>query len=125
MATNQENLELTDRFFRAIETGDVDALGRIYSPGALVWHNNDNRAQTVGENLVVLKWVVENIKGLKYSEVRRQPTPTGFVQQHVLRGTFRGKEVNLPACIVGTIENGHITRIDEYLDSAHTAIFRG
>ena len=71
----------------------------------------------------MLKWVIGNIKNVKYTEVRRQPTPTGFVQQHVLRGRFKDKDVALSACIVATVENGHITRLDEYLDSAQTAVF--
>jgi ketosteroid isomerase-like protein len=27
--------------------------------------------------------------------------------------------LEIPACIVGTVNDGQITRIDEYLDSAH------
>ena len=122
---NQHALETADKLFTAIEAGDVDAIRAIYSADAKVWHNSDNIAQSVEENLAVLKWVTTHIKGLKYTEVRRQPTPTGFVQQHVLRGQFGDKEIALPACIVATVEGGHITRIDEYLDSAQTAILRG
>ena len=33
------------------------------------------------------------------------------------------KDIALPACIVATVEGGHITRLDEYLDSAQTAVF--
>jgi hypothetical protein len=40
---------------------------------------------------------------------RRQPTPAGYVQQHVLRG------------VVLTLQSGLIARIDEYLDSAAVA----
>jgi ketosteroid isomerase-like protein len=40
-----------------------------------------------------------------------------------LRGRFKDKEIALPACIIATVEGGHITRLDEYLDSAHTAVF--
>lgn len=122
---NQQALETADKLFTAIEKGDVDAIRAIYSADAKIWHNSDNIAQSVEENLAVLKWVTTNIKGLKYTEVRRQPTPGGFVQQHVLRGQFGGQEIALPACIIATVEDGRITRIDEYLDSAQTAILRG
>ena len=121
---NDKALQVADQLFHAIEAGDVEAIRNIYTPETKIWHNNDNIAQSVEENLAVLKWVTTNIKGLKYTEVRRQPTPTGFVQQHVLRGHFKEAEIALAACIVATVEDGRITRLDEYLDSAHTAVLR-
>jgi ketosteroid isomerase-like protein len=126
-ASAKETLDVADRLFNAIERGDVDAIKSIYTPQTKIWHNFDNIAQSVEENLAVLRWVVANIAEIKYSEVRRQPTPGGFVQQHVLRGKVKssGKEIAIPACIVCTVENGRITRLDEYLDSVQTASLRG
>ena len=120
---NEPAMQTADKLFRAIESGDVDAIRNIYTPDTKIWHNNDGIAQSVEQNLATLKWVINNIKDVKYTDVRRQPTPRGFVQQHVLRGRFKDKEIALPACIVCTVEGGHITRLDEYLDSAHTAVF--
>ncbi len=120
---NESAMQAADKLFRAIENGDVDAIRNIYTPETKIWHNNDGIAQSVDQNLAVLKWVITNIKNVKYTEVRRQPTPTGFVQQHVLRGRFKDNDIALPACIVATVEDGHITRLDEYLDSAQTAMF--
>jgi ketosteroid isomerase-like protein len=120
---NQQAIETAGKLFRAIENGDVDAIRNIYTPETKIWHNNDGIAQSVEQNLAVLKWVIGNIKHVKYTDVRLQPTPTGFVQQHVLRGRFKDKDIALPACIVATVEDGHITRLDEYLDSAQTAVF--
>ena len=102
----------------------MDRIREIYAPSCKIWHNTDGVAQSVDENLAVLRWVIGNISGIKYSDVRRSATDTGFVQQHVLRGSFKGKELALPACIVVTIEGGRITRLDEYLDSAQTAMLR-
>ena len=46
--------------------------------------------------------------------------PDGFLQQHVLEATLPdGTRWEMPACVIVRIENGHITRLDEYLDSAH------
>jgi ketosteroid isomerase-like protein len=120
---NELAMQTAEKLFVAIENGDVDAIRTIYTPDTKIWHNNDGIAQNVEQNLAVLQWVINNIKGVKYTDVRRQPTPTGFVQQHVLRGRFKDKEIALPACIVCTVVDGHITRLDEYLDSAHTAVF--
>ena len=124
--TPEQSLETADRLFKAIERGDVAAIRDIYAPDAKIWHNNDGITQTVDANLAVLRWVVANILELTYAEVRRQPTPTGFVQQHVLRGRLKssGKQFELPACIICEVENNRITRLDEYLDSAQTAVLR-
>jgi ketosteroid isomerase-like protein len=55
-------------------------------------------------------------------EIRRSATDDGFVQRHVLVVTNRaGRRVEVPACIVATVHDGRITRIDEYFDSAAVA----
>ena len=60
---------------------------------------------------------------MRYDEVRREPTPAGFVQQHVLRATTpAGDALAIPACLVAAVNGGQITSIDEYLDSAHVAL---
>ena len=122
--TAEQSVNVADRLFKAIERGDVAAIREIYAPGAKIWHNNDATTQTVEQNLAVLGWVVANISEIAYTEIRRQATPTGFVQQHVMRGRVKssGKELRLPACIICEVEHGKITRLDEYFDSAHTAV---
>jgi uncharacterized protein len=120
------NLELCDQLFSAIMRGDIDAVRAIYAPDAVIWHNNDQLEETPERNLRVLGWVTKNIKDLRYEEMRRHETPTGFVQQHVLRGIApNGTALEIPACIICEVKDGRITRLDEYLDSAHTAALRG
>jgi len=122
----REILELADRFFAAIPKADLATVRAIYAPDALIWHNNDQATQTVEQNLAVLGWVTKNISGLRYDEIRRHVTPSGFVQQHVPRGTApNGKPLEVPACILCTVSNGRITRLDEYLDSAQLEALRG
>ena len=121
-----ETLELADRFFAAIPKGDIETLRAIYAPDARIWHNHDQATQSVEQNLQVLAWVVKNIAGLRYEEIRRHATPTGFVQQHVLRGRApNGTPLEVPACIVCAVAGGRITRLDEYLDSAQLEALRG
>ncbi len=124
--TSEESLKVADRLFEAIERGDVETIRDIYSPDCKIWHNNDGLTQSPDENLRVLRWVVDNIDERAYTEIRRQPTPTGFVQQHVMRGRLKssGGHFALPACIVCVVENGRIARLDEYLDSAQVAPLR-
>ncbi len=122
----EDPLEVAARLFAAIERGDVDALREIYSPDAKIWHNHDQQTQGRDENLAVLRWVVKNVTGMRYDDVRRQRTDRGFVQQHVLRGRGpSGATLEIHACIVCTVADGRITRLDEYLDSAQITALLG
>jgi ketosteroid isomerase-like protein len=115
-------LEVAERLFAAIEAGDIDAVYALYHPDVEVWHNTDGLAQSRDANLATLAWVTRNLPGLRYTEIRRSATDDGFVQRHVLVVTNRaGRRVEVPACIVATVHDGRITRIDEYLDSAAVA----
>lgn len=116
------HLEIADRLFKSIMSADIEGVRSVYAPECVIWHNNDGSEQSVEQNLRVLGWVTQNIRELRYEEIRRQETPTGFVQQHVLRGIGpKGAPLAIAACIVCRVENGRITRLDEYLDSAHLA----
>jgi ketosteroid isomerase-like protein len=120
------HLEVCEQLFAAIMRGDIDAVRGIYAPDAVIWHNNDQIEENPETNLRTLSWVTRNIKDLRYEDIRRQETATGFVQQHVLRGIApNGAALEIPACIVCQVNDGRITRLEEYLDSAHTAVLRG
>jgi ketosteroid isomerase-like protein len=117
--------ELIIRFFAALEAGDIDTLREIYAPDAVVWHNDDLVEQPVEENLKVLQGLHRAVSGLRYDIVRRVPAPDGVLQQHILRGCLRnGTEVELHAAMYLQVQGGHITRIEEYLDSAKRAAIK-
>jgi ketosteroid isomerase-like protein len=114
--------ELVIRFFAALEAGDIDTVREIYAPDAVVWHNDDLVEQPVEENLKTLAGTVRAIAGLHYDVVRRFATDDGVMQQHVLRGRLPdGTEAELHAAMYLQVRDGHITRIEEYLDSARRA----
>lgn len=113
------------RFFAAIEAGDIATVRAIYSPDALIWHNDDLLEQSVDENLKVLAGLHKAVSGLRYDVTRRAELPDGVLQQHVLRGTLRsGQDVELHAAMYLRVEDGHVTRIEEYLDSARRTTIR-
>jgi uncharacterized protein len=124
---SQDTHALAARFFAAIEASDVDAVRDIYHPDCVIWHNYDpleerNTGQSVTENLKVLVSLPKRILGARYDVVQREATETGFVQQHVLRGTMlNGEPFILPACLICVVEEGRITRLDEYFDPAISA----
>ena len=122
--TVADTLVLADRFFKAIEAGDVETVRALYHPDVVIWHNYDgiarrDRGDSREDNLKVLAGLPKRISGARYDVWYREVTETGFVQQHVLRGTMpNGKPFELPACIVCRVEDGRITRLDEYVDPA-------
>jgi ketosteroid isomerase-like protein len=119
------NEELVLRFFAALEAGDIDTVREIYAPDAVIWHNDDLIEQPVEDNLKVLQGLHRAVSDLHYEIVRRVPTPDGLLQQHVLRGQLPdGSDVALHAAMYLQVRDGHITRIEEYLDSAKRSSIR-
>lgn len=110
------------RFVAAIQAGDAEAVRAFYAPDAKIWHNIDHIEQTVDQNLKSLAWFVRTLPDRTYRVQRIAPLPDGFLQQHVLEATLpNGERWAMDACVVVRVENGKITRLDEYLDSAKTA----
>lgn len=116
---------LARRLFDAIERGSIDDVRDIYAPDAVIWHNTDGLETSPAENLAVLGAFVGRISERRYQERQLKVFPGGFVQQHVLTGLRRdGRRLRLPACLVCSVENGKITRLDEYFDSVAVAPWR-
>ena len=120
--TEPEILDFAKRFIAAIQSGDVEAVRASYAPDAKIWHNNDGVEQTVDQNIKVLGWFMRKIPDRHYRVLRVEALNNGFLQQHVLEATLPdGTRWAMPACVVIKMENGLITRLDEYLDSAQAA----
>jgi ketosteroid isomerase-like protein len=113
-------LDLVDRLITAIEKGDIDGVRACYSPDVTVWANFDQRNRDLEASMRVLGWLVDNTATRRYEVQRRIEIDGGVLQQHVLHGTVAstGKDYAMPACLVITIDGGHITHVDEYLDPA-------
>lgn len=116
---------LAKRFFDAVEQGDVDTVRACYADHAIIWHNTDGIEQGADENAAVLRGFAKRISDRSYDDRQLGIFPGGFVHRHVLRGTRQdGARLALPACIVCSVADGKITRLDEYFDSAQVAEFR-
>jgi ketosteroid isomerase-like protein len=118
MTESRTDVDLGERLVVAIEAGDVEAVADVYADDVVIWHNTDQTEQSKAENLAVLGWLVRKTVSRSYREIRRSETERGFVQQHVLHLEFSdGRSADLPACLVVEVTDGHITRLDEYLDN--------
>jgi ketosteroid isomerase-like protein len=126
MSSESDVRALAKRFFDAVENGDIDTLYGCYAPDAKIWHNTDDAEQSRDDNAVTLKGFVQRISNRVYGKRRLEVFEGGFVQQHELTGVRTdGVAVRLTACIVCAVEDGRITRLDEYFDSAQVAKFVG
>ena len=56
----------------AAEAGDATDLFSIYADDAVIWHNHDNREQTVAENAVVLEKMHTWVRDRSYDDRRIQ-----------------------------------------------------
>jgi limonene-1,2-epoxide hydrolase len=94
----------------------------VYAPDVRIWHNTDNKVQSLDENLQIVKAFVGLYKGVRFDERRRQIFPDGFVQQHFVTAIRAdGTETGFSGCIICKVQNGRITHLDEYFDSAAVA----
>jgi ketosteroid isomerase-like protein len=111
-----------ERLIAAITAGDIESVREIYAPDAVIWHNVGEGAQSVDDNVRLLRWYARQVPERSYEEVRRQRTERGFVQQHVLRGTTAaGERLEAQVCLVVETEGDRITRLFEYVDSEQIA----
>jgi ketosteroid isomerase-like protein len=117
--------KLANDFLDAIERGDIETVQSIYAPDAVVWHNTDNIAQPVTDNLATLTNFIKYVPERRYTNRRIEAFDGGFVDQHLLKGKLvSGKEVSMAACLICKVVNGRITHLDEYFDSATLATWR-
>ena len=122
MGHREDISAFSNRFLSALERGDPNEVRAFYTSDALIWHNFDDVAQTVDENLKLLGWMSRKLPQRHYRVVRREILPDGWFQQHVLEATLTdGSPFRMLACCVITMRDGLISRLDEYLDPAQAA----
>jgi len=118
------HLAVAERLNASLQAGDVDA--GIYHDDIIAWRNFDGRSLVKKQALKVVAFLANDVRDLRYSDVRIQSTPSGYVQQHTLRAVApSGEEVEVHACLVVAVEGDRILRIDEYMDASALAPLMG
>ena len=60
-----------------------------------------------------------------YDLQRLELLSNGYLQQHILSGTTNnGVNILVHACVICTVSNNKITRLEEYLDPAPASVVR-
>ena len=114
-------LDAGERLFWTVEHGDLEDLRAIFADGAVVWHNTEDALTDVDTTIRNLNAIRSAATNFHYADIRREPTPTGFVQQHTLIvETMDGRNVRDLCCCICRVENGRIAHMDAYHDSVAT-----
>ena len=102
----------------ALETGDTRALSGLCHDDVVVWHNSDRveiDKETSSTRISVLTQIADNVT---LETVRVIEAEIGFVEQIVIRGVTKttGTPLELHNCLLVSVVDGKIKRIDEYVD---------
>jgi len=121
--TTPETIErLADQRHTAMHDLDEAALREIYAPDMVVWHNFDQVEQSADDSLKMMHWFRKRLPDVSYDELRRWIVPDGYIEQYVVRGTTpEGARIDMPACLIATVVDDRIARLEEYLDPSHVA----
>ncbi len=112
-------INVIDRLFGALENGDITAVSGCFATDGGLWHCFDRVVMTAQEVEKSFEAMILNFSERKITDVNRQPTETGFVQQHLMTFTSHdGQSKAWPVCIVVVVKEGLILRLDEYIDRA-------
>jgi ketosteroid isomerase-like protein len=124
--TEGEIRELCHEFFDAYENRRTDILARLYADDCIIWHNVFGRDTTGAENLERFHDSYRGQRRRTYDDRTVNTFDDGFVIQYTLGGVqANGHRGALWICIVGRVQDGRITRIDEYMDSGRFAAWAG
>lgn len=105
-----------------MEHGDLADLREVFTDGAVVWHNTDDALTDVETTISNLQAIRDSASVFHYADVRRAPTPDGFVQQHTLIIEMPGgHRIRDLCCCICRVEDGRIAHMDAYHDSAATS----
>lgn len=118
---HEQALAAGERLFHTVEYGDLEELRQIFTEGAMVWHNTDEKLTDVETSISNLRKIRSSATLFHYADIRREPTLSGFVQQHTLIvETPDGRRIRDVCCCICRVENGRIAHMDAYHDSAAT-----
>jgi ketosteroid isomerase-like protein len=113
----EDGRAVADRFFSALVAGDLGELEASCAPGSILWINLTENERPLEASLPGFAQLAAKVTDFRMEAVRRRGLPGGFVEQHVLTGTMPdGDALRVVGCFVGTVENGRIARLEEYVD---------
>ena len=94
----------------------------LFAPDATGWHNTDEIEAPHGvahERWAVVRGLFPDFHAI---DTHVHAWASGFAMQYVFVGnSAKGATIRIPGCIIATLQDGKILRMQEYVDSAHAA----
>lgn len=113
-----KTLELAKQFMQAAGNADEIAARACLHPDCEIWHNYDNVTQTVDENMALMMRMKAAASDRRYEIHLLEEVTGGYVQRHTLHITSLDGQTTFQAEALSliTVNNGLITRIEEFID---------
>jgi ketosteroid isomerase-like protein len=110
--------QIAETLFAALAAQDEATVRELCSP-TLRLRQNNGPAMNLEALLAMNRAVGRVVRDVRYCDAVRSSTASGFVEEHTLRGILPdGSALELAVCAVADFENGTITEVREYFDSA-------
>lgn len=121
MSTIEQSRAIAEQIARGFQTGQM-ADESLYAPDATTWHNVDETDIPHSQSRETMTLVRKVVPDFHAEDVHIHAWEDGFAMQYVFVGKANdGTSIRIPGCIIGTLKDGQIARIQEYVDSAHAA----
>ena len=112
-----DNIALADQFFTATATADRSLLAKICDP-KFQGKQNDGPPMWADQLADYSALVLHLVNDIRYENVIRESTDTGFVEEYDLCCRFEDQtELRLRVCVVAEVVNERIFSVREYADS--------
>jgi ketosteroid isomerase-like protein len=111
------NDEIIEAYAEAFRKADAKAISRLVAPGAVIWHNFDQRDRDIVASLGELERMQEVFSEMRMDIIERCALEDGIGVRLVLRGTLRndGQAFASQQAKFFRIQDGKIARIEEYV----------
>ncbi|WP_373077494.1 nuclear transport factor 2 family protein [Zhongshania sp.] len=108
---------VADRFWTALDKGNMDEVMACCLPSATTWHNFDQKLQDFAETKASLSGFVENSISRHTRDIQREYFSDGFVQEHILEVQFKPEspKVAWHICVLMRFKDGKINSLREYI----------
>lgn len=118
MSSNQSVAEaLSAQFEHHVKNYTAEGFASVVTDDVVMWHNFSNRELSGAELYTYLESAKPMFDAIEFSDKHILATAEGWVQQHRVATTVGdGIAVSRPVCVVFTVKDDKISRIDEYLD---------
>jgi len=104
-----------ERLIEIVTQGDMNDLRKLFTDDGVVWNAHDQLDIGMNQMVANMTSMRQSAKRIFYENVRRQPTPTGFVQEHVFCLEMAdGKVMRAPHCCLIHLEGERIKRMEAY-----------